>query len=373
LPYDNSIPAAISEPAGAHLASAGAAAPSAAAGVHARPAVLGPAADFFFLGPGATVLVSVALLTLRSLGPRAQAVAAALTTALTWMFVGPHYAATYRRAYTSRAIVRAHPWVTLAAPPLLLAGAALAVRDPYGFGLAYFAAYVVTTGYHYSGQTLGLALVYPLRQGAPLDATEKRLLGAPLYLSWILTLLGLFGEAQAGRNAAFAFVRGRYQGAPVPAWVLALGLGALALSFAGVAWVAVRRRRRGVPLPAATYAVLSAQTLWFTFGLFFDPFFIAVLVPVFHGLQYVAFTGWHACRGGTAPLGRRFAGYVVPVALLGLAIFPGSFNFFTKGRPYLDLFFNTAAVATFLNLHHFLLDGRIWRLREPAVAKTMLA
>jgi hypothetical protein len=370
LPYDNSIPAALPEPAGP-LAGVGAAASSAAGVVQARVHVLGRAADLFFLGPGATVLVTAVLLTLRSLGPQAQAAAAAVTTALSWMFVGPHYAATYRRAYTSRAIVRAHPWVTLAAPPLLLAGAALAVRDPYGFGLAYFAAYVVTTGYHYSGQTLGLALVYPLRQGVPLGAAEKRLLGAPLYLSWILTLLGLFGEAQPGRNAAFAFVRGRYQGTPVPGWVLALGLSALALSFAGVAWVAVRRRRRGVPLPAATYAVLSAQTIWFTFGLF-DPFFIAVLVPIFHGLQYVAFTGWHACRGA-APFGRRFAGYLVPVALLGAAIFPGSFNFFTKGRPYLDLFFNTAAVATFLNLHHFLLDGRIWRMREPAVAKTMLA
>src|SRR5438093_1476534 len=78
------------------------------------------------------------------------------------------------------AIVRAHPWVTLVAPPLLLAGAALAVRYPYGFGLAYFGAYVVGTGYHYSGQSLGLAQLYPLRQGAPLSVVEKRLIAAPL-------------------------------------------------------------------------------------------------------------------------------------------------------------------------------------------------
>jgi hypothetical protein len=43
------------------------------------------------------------------------------------------------------------------------------------------------------------------------------------------------------------------------------------------------------------------------------------------------------------------------------------------GLPYLDLFFMTAAVATCLNLHHFLLDGRIWRMRERAVLQTMLA
>jgi hypothetical protein len=268
--------------------------------------------------------------------------------------------------------VRAHPWVTLAAPPLLLAGAALAVRHPYGFGLAYFGAYVVGTGYHYSGQSLGLALLYPLRQGAPLDARERRLLAAPLYLSWILTLLALYGELQPGRNAAFAFVRGVYQGPPVPPWVLALGGAAIAASLAGVARVAVERRRRGVPLPAQTYAVLSAQLLWFTVGLF-NPFLNTMVVPVFHAIQYVAFTGWHASRDPEQPRWQRAASYVVPVALLGAAIFPGSFNFFTRGRPYPELFFMAAAVATFINLHHFLLDERVWRLREPAVARSLLA
>jgi hypothetical protein len=317
-------------------------------------------------------VLSAIVLALRAGGPGAQAAAASLALALTWAFIGPHYAATYRRAYSSRAIVRAHPWVTLAAPPLLLAAAALAVRYPYGFGLVYFGAYVAGTGYHYSGQTLGLALLYPLRQGAPLDRVEKRLLAAPLYVSWLLTLVALFGELQPGRNAAFAFVRGVYQGPPVPTWAWLAGLGVLAATLAGVASVAVRRARRGTPLPAPTYAVLATQLLWFTVGVQ-HPVLNTTLVPVFHAIQYLAFTGWHAYRAPARPPWQRLAFFVVPTALLGLAIFPGSFNFFTRGRPYLDMFFMTAAVATFLNLHHFLLDGRIWRMREPSVARSMLA
>ena len=261
-----------------------------------RNYLIGPRADAFFLGPGATILVTAVLLGLRRLGPGAAIASDAMALGLTWVFIGPHYAATYQRAYSSAAVVRAHPWVTLAAPPLLLAATVVAVRHPYDFGLVYFASYVAFTGYHYSGQSLGLALLYPARQGAPLEPLEKRLLAAPLYLSWILTLLGLFGALQPGRNAAFAFVRGRYQGPPVPPWVLLVGLGTLAGSFAGVAWVAARRKRRGVPLPWPTYAVLSAQTLWFTLGLY-EPFFNIMLVPVFHAIQYVAFTGWHASRG----------------------------------------------------------------------------
>jgi hypothetical protein len=334
--------------------------------------VLGPLADAFFLGPGATILLSAVVFSMRAAGPRAEAAAASFVVALTWVFIGPHYAATYRRAYSSLAIVRAHPWVTLAAPPLLLAAAALAVRDPYRFGVVYFGAYVLGTGYHYSGQSLGLALLYPLRQGAPLVGVEKRLVAAPLYVSWILTLLALYGELQPGRNAAFAFVRGLYQGPPLPFGVWLAGLGVLGLSLAGVALVAVRRARRGAPLPWQTYAVLSAQLLWFTIGAY-NILLNTMLVPVFHAVQYLAFTGWHAYRAPARPPWQRLAFFVVPAALLGLAIFPGSFTFFTRGRPYLDLFFRTAAVATFINLHHFLLDGRIWRMREPAVARTMLA
>src|SRR5258708_6837802 len=204
--------------------------------------LMSPGADGFFIGPGATILVTAVLLTLRALGPQAERAAEAIAVGLTWVFIGPHYAATYRRAYTSLAIVRAHPWVTLAAPPLLLAAAVLAVRYPYGFGLVYFAAYVVGAGYHYSGQSFGLALLYPLRQGAPLGPAQKRLIPAPPYLSWILTLVALFRVDPPGRNAAFAFVRGVYDGPPVPSWVVLVGLALLAVAFLGVAAVAVQRK-----------------------------------------------------------------------------------------------------------------------------------
>jgi len=330
---------------------------------------MGPLADAVCLGPGPTILLTAVAFAMRGAG--AEAAAASFVVALTWIFIGPHYAATYRRAYSSLAIVRAHPWVTLAAPPLLLGAAALAIRHPYGFGVVYFGAYVVGTGYHYSGQSLGLALVYPLRQGAPLLGVEKRLVAAPLYLSWLFTLLALYGEAQPGRNAAFAFVRGLYQGPPVPSRVMAAALGVLALSLVGVAFVAVRRARRGAPLPWQTYAVLSTQLLWFTVGAY-NLLLNTMLVPVFHAIQYLAFTGWHATRAPARPPWQRLALFVVPTALVGLAIFPGSFTFFTRGLPYLDLFFMTAAVATFINLHHFLLDGRIWRMREAVVARSML-
>jgi hypothetical protein len=88
--------------------------------------LLGAAADAFLLGPGATLLVTGIVLALGGLG--AGGAVASLALALNLVFVGPHYAATWERAYTSREVIRAHPIVTLVVPLALAAAAFAAVH-----------------------------------------------------------------------------------------------------------------------------------------------------------------------------------------------------------------------------------------------------
>jgi hypothetical protein len=57
---------------------------------------------------------------------------------------------------------------------------------------------------------------------------------------------------------------------------------------------------------------------------------------------------------------------------LGFVIRPVLFSAFTSPHTIRALL-STTAVASFVNLHHFLLDGRIWRLRERRVAQAMVA
>jgi hypothetical protein len=315
------------------------------------------------------LLVTGIVLALGGLG--AGAAVAPLALALNLIFVGPHYAATWERAYTSREVMRAHPIVTLVVPVALGAAAFAAVHYQGKFALAYFGLYVVWSGYHYSGQSLGLLMLYPLRQGARLGPTEKRLMSLPLYVSWILSVLGLFRLSGTARNPAYEAVRRAWSGPPLPNWATAVGLLALAASFAGVVLVAHARRRRGQPLPWPSFAVLSAQVLWFTAGLF-HPFFNITLVPIFHSLQYLTLTSWHACHGRGAAGPRRFAGYAVITLLVGLVINPGLFVLFGHGRSPGDTLLVSAAVISFVNLHHFLLDGRIWRMRERRVVQSMV-
>ena len=204
--------------------------------------MLGPVTDALLLGPGATLLVSGLVLALAGAG--ATATVTLVTLALNLVFVGPHYAATWQRAYSSRDIIRDHPIVTLVVPPLLAAAAYLAVRYSGTFGLVYFGTYVLWSGYHYSGQSRGLLMLYPLRAGARFDVAEKRLFCLPLYVSWILSVLGLFRLSGSARNPAYEAVRQAWHGPPLPAWATVAGLAALAVSFAGVAVVARRCRGR---------------------------------------------------------------------------------------------------------------------------------
>jgi hypothetical protein len=328
--------------------------------------LLGATWDFVLLGPGATLIVSALFLGL--LGSGHGGAASLLATGLTLMFLGPHYAATYRRAYASTEIVRAHPVVTLVAPVALIAGAVAAVSSPRGFGPFYFLAYVAWSGYHYSGQSLGVAMLYPLRQRARLEVREKRLLALPLYVSWLISLLGLLRVGVQARNPAYDIVSSTFAPVQLPTWALVLALVPLLASFGGVALVARARRRRGVPLPPASLAVIATQVIWFGWGLFY-PFFNVVLVPVFHSLQYLALTGWHYTRGERTRGLPAFAAYVAVVLVLGLVINPGLLIVFVPHGTSMQALTVAAAVISAINLHHFLMDGRIWRMREPRVAQ----
>jgi hypothetical protein len=331
----------------------------------AAPPLLGRTWDALFLGPGATLLVSALFAALWASGRTGAA--AALAMGLSLLVLGPHYAATYRRAYGSLEVLRAHPVVTLVVPVVVVAGAAAAVAWPR-VAPWYFLAYVAWAGYHYSGQSLGIAMLFPLRQKARLDAREKRLLGLPLYGSWLLSLLGLMRAGTDARNAAYSSVTQTFAPGNVPTWALVALVLPLLGSFTGLALVARERRRRGVPLPGITIAVVATQVIWFVGGLF-HPYFNIVLVPVFHSLQYLALTSWHFTRGERNRQLLPFGLYVATVLVLGLVINPGLIVIFVPGGASPRALTISAAVISALNLHHFLMDGRVWRMRERRVAQ----
>jgi hypothetical protein len=187
-------------------------------------------------------------------------------------------------------------------------------------------------------------------------------------MSWLVSLVGLVAANGPARNPAYDLVRTTFVPIVLPTWVLAFALLPLLASFAGVAVVARSRRLRGQPLPRAVYSVIIAQVIWFAWGMFY-PFFNVVLVPVFHSLQYLALTGWHYTKGERARGLAAFGGYVATVLALGLVINPGLLAIFVPTGDSPRSRVVAAAVISAINLHHFLMDGRIWRTREGRVAQ----
>ena len=289
------------------------------------------------------------------------------------MFVGPHYAATYQRAYSSLDIVRAHPLVTLAVPPLLAVAAVAAVRHPATVGLAYFGAYVALVRLPLLRPVAGAADALPAAAGG----AARRPREAPVLAAALRVVAAVGAGAVPARGlGAQPGLRGgapAWDGPPLPGWATLLGLARAGGELRGRGGGRARRQpRAGVPLPWPSYAVLSAQVLWFTIGLF-HPFFNITLVPIFHSLQYLALTSWHACHGRGAAGPRRFAGYVARDACSSASrSTPACSCCSATGAGRADGLLVSAAVISFVNLHHFLLDGRIWRLRERRVVQAMV-
>lgn len=97
------------------------------------------------------------------------------------------------------------------------------------------------------------------------------------------------------------------------------------------------------------------------------------MAPVFHSFQYLALTSWYACHGKGHIGPGRFAGYLILVLILGLGFNPGVTLLFAHVKTVAGGLAVAAATTSFVNLHHFLLDGRIWRLRERPVVQSMIA
>jgi hypothetical protein len=244
-------------------------------------------------------------------------------------------------------------------------------------------AYVTWSPWHFSGQNYGLMLMFLHRRGIDVDPTTKRLLYGSFVFSAALAIMAV----HTGReDIVFAPRTLNVANAPtiftiplvfaevvVPGTILAY-LGCLG----GAAW---RLRSRGRPRDLApAFVVVLTQALWFVIpAIAFDwsaarggtLFFAAAWVSTAHSLQYLWVTAYYAKSSGQRERPGRFllksflagsAVTTIPTVLLAPNLL---------GDTPLDV--GLAATAfSIVNLHHFVLDGAIWKLRDGRVARVLL-
>ena len=355
--------------------------------------LFGPVPDLLF-GCGVAYLFVFAALAVA--GPTVTVwLPATILPLLTVVAGGPHYGATLLRAYERKEDRVRYRSVTVMATLGLALVFLLSLRI-HLLGTLVVTLYLMWSPWHYSGQNYGLMLMFLGRRGISTEATLKRLIRASFVLSFLIVIVQLNGEnpsasyapsvqATSGDPTEPLFTQ-LSLGIPMPIQTV-LFYGLVAAYLATVAVIAVALFRRGSIrdlLPA--FALVLTQAVWFSlpaiarqanlaFGLVpLDADFAVYTfnyIAAAHGIQYVWVTLYfHRKTHAGSRMGffygkSMLAGQLLwgLPALVFAPIMVGSFSYSA------DV---SLLVASTVNLHHFVLDGAIWRLRDDRVGRVLV-
>ena len=354
-------------------------APRSPAATAARGWLFGPAPDLL-LGCGLLSLLAFAVFMLG--GERLRIAQPALVFPLGVLLLGmPHYGGTLLRVYEHARDRHSYALFALGASSFVAAWFALALFNPVA-GTWLATLYLSWSPWHYTGQNYGLAVMFLRRRGVALEGTDKRFFYAAFLLSYAMTLVAMHADAPGSievpvQNTAYALHVARL-GIPfaiAKPLALALGLAALAcLARAGVSLARFAPDARALApaaLLAATQAVwfaLPAAALLLDTNLGFEAFdprhrvHYVTWIALFHSAQYLWVTAYYArqsedWRGGAAYGAKVLAAGAAIWTLPSLALGPAGLGVSSMDAGLALL------IASAVNVHHFILDGAIWKLR----------
>jgi hypothetical protein len=353
----------------------------------------GPLVDFVCLGGASMLLLPLLLLLPDRLMPTLSVL---MLVVIATVVNFPHFVHSYQIFYRGFGIKvsRSNPdpalrWRHIAAgfvAPTLIAAAlatAVAFRDTRQLGLCA-SAMGFFVGWHYVKQGYGILVIDATLKRRSFSATERQILLANAYTVWIASWI-----------TANAMLEGRelwgvkYLVFPLPmsvvwaAWAVAATMGA------GTLWSMVKRCRDGGDLPWTGLAAYVASLYFWQLFVVISPVWLLV-VPSLHSLQYLTVVlRFEANRAKDAPgamviaKGRcvprsfraryrqRVLGFSLTGVLIGLLLFWGAplllEEIVAPHQEHHLLFF--FVVWTFVNVHHYFLDGVTWRSRNPETRK----
>lgn len=289
------------------------------------------------------------------------------------VFNYPHFMATVYRAYHTREDFEKYKFFTLHLTLLLVLTGVL-LHASYRLLPWVFTLYICWSPWHYSGQNYGLLLMFVRRNDASLTPGERRWLRAAFVASYLMLLASF---ATGGSADPLILSLGLPEQFTIPARI------ALGLAFAACAWFALGRLvlRRGIRAMAGPLTLVSTQFLWFVLPTFLElrstyqipqTRYSSGILAVLHSAQYLWITSYYQRRD--ARVGQSSwctAGYFLTLVAGGIALFiPGPWLV-----SYIFRFDFTTSFLIFtalVNIHHFLLDGAIWKLRDSRIASVLI-
>jgi tetratricopeptide (TPR) repeat protein len=286
----------------------------------------------------------------------------------------PHFMATVYRAYHTRTEFAKYRIFTVHIA-LLLALAGIIAHVWYPLLPWIFTLYICWSPWHYTGQNFGLLMMFARRSGLAPSSAERNAIHLSFIASFLLLMLS-FHTGSSGDAIILSL--------GLPARVTLPARGVLALFFvvaSGWALISMARRSslRAIVAPL-TLAV--TQFLWFLLPAMIELLsghevpqtrYSSGVLAVLHSTQYLWITSYYQERE-TRQQGDanwKFSRYLLTLVAGGIALFiPGPW--IASRIFHADFAASFLTFTALVNIHHFILDGALWKLRDSRVAAFLL-
>ena len=286
----------------------------------------------------------------------------------------PHFMATVYRAYHTRTEFEKYRIFTVHIA-ILLALAGIVAHVWYPLLPWIFTLYICWSPWHYTGQNFGLLMMFARRSGLAPSPAERNAIHLGFVASFVMLMLSF------------------HTGPSSDVLILSLGLPArftlparavLAVFFVGAnGWALISMARRSsmrTILAPLTLAV--TQFLWFLLPAMIELFsghdvpqtrYSSGVLAVLHSTQYLWITSYYQEREarGRGDAKWTFWRYLLTLVAGGIALFiPGPW--IASRIFHADFAASFLTFSALVNIHHFILDGALWKLRDSRIAAFLL-
>ena len=286
----------------------------------------------------------------------------------------PHYMATVYRAYRTPQDRAKYRVFTVWVSALLFFMVGVLLWKP-ALLPAVFTAYVLWSPWHYTGQNFGIAMMMARRNGVQPGRLDRNLIYLFFSASFVLWALDFNTAGWDDPRILSLGIRRSV------AWPLEAALVAVSLLSGGWGVSRLVKQSSGRAM-AALMTIMATQLLWFLMPVMIrmsarlevSPLFYSTgMLAFMHCAQYLWVTSYFARRESENTPGRQwsFLKYYFILMTGGIALFipgPWIISLLFKRDLVESLFIFVALV----NLHHFILDGVIWKLRDNKIARLLL-
>ena len=331
--------------------------------------IISPLVDFLSVGGLSLLLMIPLILSGRTdlvfVGAGAQA----------WIATSinmPHFMASYRLVYGSRAMMREHKWAAFYVPGILLLYLIVTIVVAPLTQVMTIVLITVSSVYlawHYTGQVWGMMASFAFLDGHSFDKTERLLIRTSLriLLVWHLAWF-LYTQLRDPSRVQWIYLTAS------AATLVGFVLGAVGL-------FKVRQRTGRRPPTLAIVAWLAIFT-WYAL-MARDPKAL-FWVQIAHAFQYLAFPVRMEINNASSAKSNSKTIVAMHMLLYALALLVVSFivaqvvpnsMMGAVGRMFGEEPAQAAPILIlmFINIHHFFTDGVLWKISNPAVRKQLFA